>query len=53
MNNERRKERKRNKQIRMRSGNRTKHDGTCGGMAIALCGAIATTLFFIYLDTPP
>lgn len=28
----------------------TKHDGTCGGMAIALCGAIATLIIFLYMD---
>ncbi|HGO9415603.1 TPA: hypothetical protein ACLBZX_004050 [Bacillus cereus] len=28
----------------------TKHDGTCGGMAIALCGDVAIPIIFLYTD---
>ncbi|MCU5657571.1 hypothetical protein OCF56_27310 [Bacillus mycoides] len=28
----------------------TKHDGTCGGMAIALCGDVAIPIIFLYMD---
>lgn len=25
----------------------------CGGLAVTLCGAIATPTIFLYIDTPP